>query len=88
METTILTLEITPELDEALEKFAKDFMVTKEDIAVGILATQFSKARSQKAGFLGFSQKTVLILVTMIASAFADAIATSNKEKASEKGAE
>ena len=58
METVILSIEITPELDKALGEIAEDQMVTKEDIAKGIIAVHLAKAKGNP-NFLGIDMDFV-----------------------------
>jgi len=68
METVILTLEVTPELDKALQEIAKKELVTKEDIARGIIATTLSKA-NRKPTILGFDMDFVAVVLKGIGDA-------------------
>ena len=88
METTILTLEITPELDNALGEIAKSDLVTKEDIARGIIAVQMAQAMNGKSGLFGLSHNTVAVLISGITGAIAEALAMGNKGKPTEKEGE
>ncbi|MBA7680513.1 hypothetical protein ES703_88830 [subsurface metagenome] len=57
-----LRLEITEELDQELKEFADAQLVTKEDIARGIIANSFVKAKQQKEqkpSFFGFDLAAV-----------------------------
>lgn len=47
METVILTIEVTPELDKALQDIADRDLVTKEDVARGILSVSLAQARNR-----------------------------------------
>lgn len=51
METVILTIEITAALDKELQEIADRDLVTKEDIARGIIAVHLAKAKENKSNF-------------------------------------
>ena len=80
METVILTIEVTAELDKALQEIATKDLMTKEDVARGIIATTLVKANS-KPKFLGFDQSAVITVLQGIASALGAALAASALKK-------
>lgn len=63
-----LKLEITEDLDKALREIATRDLVTKEDIARGIIATALSKA-NRKPTILGFDMDFVAVVLKGIGDA-------------------
>lgn len=86
MDPITLTIVITPELDKAISDLARDQMMTKEDIALCILAGHMTKVKGQKGGYLGFSPNVVATFIMRITSAISEAVATGKKEGAAEEG--
>lgn len=52
MDPVILTIEVTGEMNQALGDIAEEQMVTKEDIARGIIAVHLAKARESHENYI------------------------------------
>lgn len=66
-----LLIQITEELDQRLQEWAKEALVTKEDIAVGLISNSIVKRlkeqkKEQKPGFFGLDLTAVGQILTAV----------------------